>query len=178
MSESKQSLGQKALQGFKEYFAIALYLFIVFALFTTYKAVVLAEHHIDFAPHGFALINALALAKVILVAQKFRLGDQFPDAPLIYPTLLKSFAFAILLACFKLAEQAVVNLFHGRSLLETVSSVGDGPWKSVLSITLLLFVVLIPFFGFIELQRVFGRDRLVGAFFRPQRLLNTEPARS
>jgi hypothetical protein len=27
--------------------------------------------------------------------------------------------------------------------------------------------VLVPFFGFTELRRVFGGDRLVGAFFRP-----------
>jgi len=38
-------------------------------MFAFYKAMLLAEHNVDFAPHGFALINALALAKVILIAQ-------------------------------------------------------------------------------------------------------------
>jgi hypothetical protein len=32
--------------------------------------------------------------------------------------------------------------------------------------------VLIPFFGFTELRRVFGDDRLIGVFFRPRHLLN------
>jgi hypothetical protein len=45
--------------------------------------------------HGIALSNALALAKVMVVARKFRLADQFEDALLIYTTLLKSAAFTL-----------------------------------------------------------------------------------
>jgi len=41
-----------------------------------------------------------------------------------------------------------------------------------LSLIALLFVVLVPFFGFTELRRVFGKERLEGAFFRPRHLLN------
>jgi hypothetical protein len=100
VSESKRTLKQRAVHGMREYFVNSLYLFIVFSLFILYKSVILAEHHIDFAMHGFALINALALAKVMLIAQELHLADQFRDAPLIYPTLLKSFVFTILLAGF------------------------------------------------------------------------------
>lgn len=39
----------------------------------------------------------------------------------------------------------------------------------------LLFVMLIPFFGFNELRRVFGGERLVGVFFRPRYLTNLPP---
>ena len=38
------------------------------------------EHHISFAPHGLALINSLALAKVMLVAEELHLGDRFRDS--------------------------------------------------------------------------------------------------
>ncbi len=51
----------------------------MFSLFVVYKWVVLAQNHIDFALHGFALFNALALAKVMLVAQNLHLADQFRD---------------------------------------------------------------------------------------------------
>jgi hypothetical protein len=36
----------------------------------------------------------------------------------------------------------------------------------------------VPFFGFTELWRVFGPERLVGVFFRPRRLLNLPPTES
>jgi hypothetical protein len=178
MKDAKRTLKQKAVDEVREYLVISLYLFVVFSLFVFYKSVILAEHHIDFAPHGFALINALALAKVMLVAQELHLADQFRDAPLIYPTLLKSFVFAIVLACFKIAEEATIGRFHGKSFHESISNLGGGSWMGILTLTVLLFVVLIPFFGFTELRRAFGEDRLVGVFFRSRQLLNLPPAGS
>ena len=172
MSEIKRTLKQKAVHEMREYLVMSFYLFVVFSLFVIYKSVILAEHHIDFALHGFALINALALAKVMLVAQELHLADQLRDAPLIYPTLLKSFVFTLVLACFKIAEEAAVGMFHGKSFHESIAVLGGGSWKEGLCLTGLLFVVLIPFFGFTELRRVFGEERLVGVFFRLRRLLN------
>ena len=172
MSDAKRTLKQKAVHEAGEYLVISLYLFVVFSLFVLYKSVILAEYHIDFALHGFALINALALAKVMLVAQELHLADQFRDAPLIYPTLLKSLVFTIVLACLKIAEDAAIGRFHGKSFHESLSDLGGGSWKGILILTVLLFFVLIPFFGFTELRRAFGEDRLVGAFFRSRHLLN------
>src|ERR1035438_235407 len=104
MNDAKRTVKQKAVQGMMEYLFISFYLGVVLSLFTVYKVVILAEHNIDFAPHGFAIINALALAKIILVAQELHFAEQLRDAPLIYPTLLKSFAFTMLLAFFKVVE--------------------------------------------------------------------------
>jgi hypothetical protein len=178
VSETKLTLKQRAFRGAREYLMISLYLFVVFGLFAIYKSVILAEQHIDFEPQGLALINALALGKVILIAQELHFAEQFQGAPLIYPTLLKSFAFTIVLACFKIIEEAVVGmLFHGKSFQDSIAAIAGGSWKGFFTFMVLLFVVLIPFFGFTELRRVFG-DRLVGAFFRPRHLLNLPPAES
>jgi hypothetical protein len=176
MSETKQTLKHKAAHEMREYLVMAFYLFVVFSLFVVYKSVILAEHHISFALHGFALFDALALAKVMLLAQELHLGEQFHDAPLIYPTLLKAFVFTIVLACFKIAEEAVVGMLHHKSFHESIADLGGGTWKAILCLTFLLFVVLVPFFGFTELRRVFGPDRLVGVFFRPRHSLNLPPA--
>jgi cytochrome c oxidase subunit IV len=175
MSDAKQTLKQKAVHEVKGYLVISFYLFVVFSLFVIYTSVILAEHHIDFALHGFALINALALAKVILIAQELHLFDWFRDAPLIYPTLLKSFVFTIVLACFKIAEEAVIGGFHRKSFHESTDVIAGASWKGDLTLVFLLFVVLIPFFGFTELRRVFGEDRMVGVFFRSRHLLNLPP---
>lgn len=140
-----------------------------------HKSLVLSEHHIDYRLHGFALINALALAKVILVAQRLHLADQFGDAPLIYPTLIKTFVFTVLLACFKVAEDAFVGRLRGMSLHQSLADVGDGSWSAILVLTALFFVMLLPFFGFGELRRVLGADRLMTIFLRPRHQWNEEP---
>ena len=172
MSESKRTFKERVFHGMREYLLIALYLFVVFSLFSTYKAVILAEHKIELAPHGLALINALALGKVILFGEELHLANHFRDAPLIYPTLLKSFVYTLLLACFKIVEEVVVGMYHGEPFGESFAVFAGGSWKGVLSFTVLMCVVLIPFFGFTELRRVLGEDRLVGAFFRARHLLN------
>jgi hypothetical protein len=174
VGEAKRTLKQKAVNEMREYLIYSTYLFLVFSLLIVYKGVVLAEYHIDFALHGFALLNALALAKIMLIAQHLHLADQLNDAPLFYPTITKSFAFSIVLACFKVAEDSAVGMFHGKTFHQSIAALG-GSWQSILSLTALLFVMLIPFFGFNELRRVFGGDRLMALFFR-SRLLDLPSA--
>ena len=172
MSESQHRLKQRVAHELREYLVISFYLFAVFSLFTVHKALILSEHHIDYTLHGFALINALALAKVMLVAQELHFGEWLDDTPLIYPTLLKSFAFTVVLACFKVGEDFILGRWHGKSFHESVADLGGGSWQGILTLTALMFVMLIPFFGFTELRRVFGADRLFAVFFRPRNLVN------
>lgn len=172
MNEIKRTLKTRVVHMAREYVVLSCYLFVVFSLFVIYKSEILAEHHIDYTLHGLALFNALALAKVMLTAQELHLADQFRDAPLIYPTLVKSFAFTILVGCFKIAEQAATGMFHGKSFHESTAVIAGASWKGDLIFLFLFFVMLIPFFGFTELRRVFGSERILGAFFRPLHLLN------
>ena len=165
MIPSKSTLKQKAWQGMKDYFIISLYLWLIFGLFVIYQSVILAEHDIPFAMHGFALINALALAKVMLIAREFNFADNFKDAPLIIPTLFKSAAFAVILGCFKILEEIGVGLYHGRSISESIIEVVGGRIEGILVFIALLAVELIPFFGFTELRRVFGEGKLERLFF-------------
>jgi hypothetical protein len=162
----------------KECLVIALYLWVIFGLLTIHKAMILAEHHIEFAAHGIALFNALALSKVMLVARKLRLADQFKDAPLIYPTLLKSAAFTVVLACFKILEEAALGMYRGKTFQGSIAEIGGGTWKGILSLSVLVSVLLIPFFGYTELARVFGGGKLEKVFFRPRHLLNLPQERS
>jgi hypothetical protein len=166
------TLKQKAYRELKEFLFIALYLWVVFGLFVLYKSVVLNEEHFSYLAHGLALINALALAKVILIARAFHLGDRANDAPLIYGTVLKSALFSLLLAACKILEDAGVGLYHGKSFSESIADLGGGTLKGILTLTLLMFVVLIPFFGFSELQSVLGEGKLGQFFLRPRHALN------
>ncbi|HTZ89327.1 MAG TPA: hypothetical protein VMA71_03245 [Alloacidobacterium sp.] len=165
MNAPNRTLKQRAYHGLKHYLLLTFYLWLVFALLILYKSVILSEHHIPFAANGFALINALALAKVMMVAREFHLGDWFKEAPLIYPTLLKSAIFAALLGCFKMLEEALVGLYHGKTFSESLAGLGGGTVEGILSLMAILAVALIPFFGFSELRRVVGEGKLEKLFF-------------
>lgn len=170
MVKSSRDIKRFAYEQLKEFFVTALYLWVVFGLLVMFKSVVLAEQQIPFTYHGFAIINALALAKVMLTAKDLHVGERFDDAPLIYPTLLKSALFTIVLACFKILEDAAIGMYHGQSFQQSMADLGGGTWKAVLTLTLLLFVILIPFVGYGELRRALGEGRLEQIFFRHRSL--------
>jgi hypothetical protein len=96
MTDAKSSLNHKAYQGFNNYLILPCYFWMILALLVLYRSVTLSEHRIPFAPHAFALLNALVLAKVILIAQKI-VGEWFNETALIYTTLLKSAVCGVLL---------------------------------------------------------------------------------
>ena len=101
----------------------------------------------------------------MLVAQELHFADRFKEAPLIYPTLFKSAAFAIVLGCFKILEETLIGLYHGRSFNESIAEIGGGTAYGILSLMLILFVLLIPFFGIAELRAIFGEDKMRKLFF-------------
>jgi len=171
MGEPTRTLKQKAYQGLKEYIAISCYLWLVFGLFVLYRSVLLSER-ISVVAHGEALINALALGKVMLVAQELHFAEKFKDKPLIYATLFKSVAFALILGCFKILEEICIGLYHGKSAGQSIAEVGGGTLYGILAMTAILAVLLIPFFAFTELRGIFGKEKLAGLFFTSGRLPN------
>ena len=74
----------------------------------------------------------------------------------------------MILACFKILEDAAVRLYHGKSFADSIADLGAGTVQGILILTLLLFVVLIPFVGFGELKRVLGEGKLKQLFFQPR----------
>jgi hypothetical protein len=165
---SKPTLKQKAYHELKEFFGIALYLWVILALFQLYRSLLLREEHMSVVVHqGFAIINALALGKVLLIAKALHLGDWADRWPLIYPTLLKSALFTIVLACFKILEDAGLGMYRGKSFQESIADLGGGTLNGILCVSLIMFVTLIPFFVVTELQGVLGQGKLMQLFFRP-----------
>jgi hypothetical protein len=165
VDEPKRTLKQKAYQGFKDYVAISCYLWLVFGLLVIYKSVILSEQHVSFVAHGVALFNALALGKVMLVAQELHFADHFKEKPLIYPTVFKSIAFAIVLGCFKILEESLIGLYHGKSFTTSIAGIGGGTLKGILSLVAIVAVLLVPFFGFTELRNVLSEVELHKVFF-------------
>jgi hypothetical protein len=153
-------LKDKAVHQVTQFLYIFLYLFVLLGLFAIDRSIVLEQHNLHFTDYGFALINALVLAKVILVAEDLHLGRNFEDGPLLYPILLKSLLFALVLMGFHILESTVEGLWHGKTVLESVSGIGGGGIKGILSVGIIMFITLIPFFAFREISRVLGPTAL------------------
>jgi hypothetical protein len=159
-------LKEKAFDEFKRFIVIFLYLWVVFGLLSIHKSIVLVQNHLDYPEHVFAIINALIFAKVLLIGEHFHLGTRFKDRPLIYPILHKCFVFTALLICFHIVESVLVGVWHGNTIMDSIPPIMGGSVKGLLSVAVMCFVVLLPFFGFREIGEVMGRRELWTLIFK------------
>ena len=71
-----------ALEEGKQFLGIFIYLAIVFGMFVLHEWLVLSQEHINYRFYGIAFINALVLAKILLLAEHFHFAEQFKNKPL------------------------------------------------------------------------------------------------
>src|SRR3984893_10321176 len=131
LHERKLSLKQRAFDAVVKFLAIALYLWVTVGVFALHQWVVSAKDHIDYHFFGFALINALILGKVMLVAEDLHFADWFKDRPCIYPILYKAVAFSILFLVFDVVEELIVGVFKGKTIAQSIPSIGGGTLSGV-----------------------------------------------
>jgi hypothetical protein len=149
-----------------EYWVTAAYLMLYFGAFAWYRRLILAEYRITYLNYGVAIIEALVLAKVILIGDLLRLGHRFGNRPLIVPTVIRSAIFTVWIWIFSIGESAIKGLLHGAGLIGGFNEfMGKGKFQ-LLASSLVVFFTFIPFFAFRELNRMMGEGRIWRAFFR------------
>ena len=79
----------------------------------------------------------------MLVAEDLHFADWFKDRPLIYPILCKAVAFSILFLGFDVAEEVLLGVFKGRTIGQSIPSIGGGSLSGVFFIGIILSVALI-----------------------------------
>ncbi|MGA7316861.1 MAG: hypothetical protein WBX22_23145 [Silvibacterium sp.] len=161
---SRHHLKESAFDEFKRFVVIFLYLWVVFALLSIHKSIILLERYLDSQEHTFAIINAFIFAKVLLIGENLHLGTRFSDKPLIHPVLHKCFVFTVVLLCFHIAESVLVGVWHGRMVADSFPPIIGGCVKGMLSVSVICFVVLLPFFAFREVSRMVGRREMWDVF--------------
>jgi len=161
----KRRFKEKIIHEMSEYWINVAYLTLVFAAFTQYRRFILAAHDITYTNYWVAVIEALILAKVIMIGDALRLSRGLEDKPLIYSTVYKSVVFTLFVAVFTLFEYAIKGMWAGKGLAGgLVEYFGKGPHE-FLAESLIIFVALIPFFGVRELGRVLGKEKIRALFF-------------
>jgi hypothetical protein len=162
---AKAPLHQRAIHEFKELVFISLYLYITLGAVILVKTAVLHAEGIEYAPWGIAIVKAVVLAKFMLLGDAMKIGVRFGARPLIWPTLYKAFAFLVLLIILTVIEEAVVGLFHHRSIAASLGELVGPRLEETLAGYLIMLLVLIPYFAFRVLGEALGEGRLTRMFF-------------
>ena len=148
------------------YWVNVLYLSLIFAAFTQYRRLLLAAHDITYTNYWIAVIEALILAKVIMIGDALHLARGLDEKPLIFPTVYKTVVFSFFVGVFTVLEYAIKGLWHGKGLAGGVADFLDKGLHEPLAGCLVIFVALLPFFAVKELARVIGVENMRNLFFR------------
>lgn len=167
--EKKKNIKEKVVDEIYLMLAYTIFFTLVFFAIALYTSLILGEYGISYFHFGYSIIEALILAKVILIGQHFRLGERYTDCPLIIPTLYKSVIFTLFVFAFSVLEHFVKGIWEGRPFKEVYESFYTLNIDAILARALVLFFVFILFFAFTETARVIGMDKLANLFLGKQK---------
>ena len=166
MALDKTQLKEKAKEEGRLLFLVTAYLAAFFAAFLTYRRLISREFGVTAFHYGAALIEAVVIAKVILIGKALGLGKKATRRSLAFSVLRSSLAYGALVAVFTILEHIVEGLVHGKSLAASVEAMWHQGLPEILGRVLVMFVAFIPFFAFWELGRLIGDKKLADLFVR------------
>ncbi len=152
----------KAAHEGRELLVLFLYLAFFFCALVVYNMLLLRQYHVEYLNLSFALINALVVAKVILIGDYMHLGRRYEDRPLWLSATAKAFLFGLLVFAFHVLEELIKRLVHGG---DVANASGDIRIDQLLARSLIIFCTFIPLFGFRELRRLLGEEEFHSLLF-------------
>jgi hypothetical protein len=159
----RANVKQKAVHELQEFFWIFLYLAFFFCAFATYSMLLLNEFHVSYFIFGTALINALVVAKVILIGEYAHLGKKHETKPLFLSAAHKAILFSLLVFAFHIVEEMIKRRWHGENFATAYHGIRI---NELLARSVVIFCTFLPLFAFRELRRVLGEDNFSSLFFR------------
>lgn len=164
--EKRTGWKPRIIHELREYAVNVVYLALFFGAFTWYRRLILAEYGISYVHYGVALVEALILAKIVMIGDVLGLARKLEEKPLILTTLYDTLVFSLWVVVFSLVEHMVVGLVRGEGLRGGVDELMRQGAYELLARALVMFFAFIPFFAFREMERVQGEGRIWALFFR------------
>lgn len=163
--EQTAGLKEKAKEEMRLLLVISVYLAAVFASFLTYRRLVSREFGVTAFHYGFALIEALIVAKVILIGRALGVGRR-QAGTLAGAVLRQAVLYGLLVGAFTVLEHVLEALAHHKGFQGAIDAIVQQGIYEILGRTLILFVALIPFFAFWELGKQLGEENAFELLFR------------
>jgi len=156
-SPAKPGIGARLRHELIEFAIIACYLYIAFGVLIAFKFTILKGQGVAWAPWGIALVKALILGKFILLLQAMKLGEG--GDVVVWRIVRKTGLFVIALFVLNGLEELGMGHLHGKTnaqIAEDMAGLLSGPFV----ISVLMFLILAPYFAYRELDDRLGEGSL------------------
>lgn len=158
MTQDSPSRRAKLAHEFRSYLLLAGYMFLCFLAFAAYKAAVLAEEGVHFAPVAFAAVKALVLSKFLMLGEALPMVTRDRGGSLLHATLHRSLWLLLLLAVLMVVEEVLRAWIRGAMGFEELGQdLARRHWEMAAALAL-LWLVLLPYVGIKQLAARLGEE--------------------
>ncbi len=171
-TEPKKTMKQKAAHEGKELLILFVYLGFFFCALVTYKTLLLKGYENVSLDYGFALINALVIAKVILMGDFVKAVHKYESRPLILSVFYKAFLYGLLVFAFHIVEELVKEFIHHGDIGKAFHEV---QLDQTAIRCLIIFCTFLSLFGFRELRRAIGEEEFHNMVLRTSGSAKAKP---
>ena len=145
-----------------------IFFFIVFQLLAFTRALILKEYGIQVSIFLNATIAALIVGKVVLIADKLPMVNRFPNKPLIYNILWKTFIYMVAALLIRYVEHLIPLIREYKNLKVANNHLLDEVvWSHFWFVQIWLLICFFMYSTIRELVRILGRKQVRSMFFGP-----------
>lgn len=145
-----------------------VFFFIVFQLLAFTRALILKEYGIEVSTFVNATLGALIVGKVVLVADLLPIMNRFPNKPLLYNIVWKTFIYMVAAILVRYVENLIPLILKYKNLAEANRHLLDeAVWPYFWLVQVWLTVCFLMYCTTRELIRILGRKQMRTMFFGP-----------
>jgi hypothetical protein len=164
-AKSEPQIGHRMAGELRRLFQVFLYMLVCVGAILYFRMSIPGAQNAGLWHFGYAIVKALLLAKFILLGHMLHIGERHRGRPLFYSSLYQALALFILLIVLLGLEEGLVGLVHGHSIRASIDEVLGNSLHLVVSEGLLLFLLLVPYVAFLQLNDALGPGTLKRLLF-------------
>ncbi len=156
--ERRSGAKQRLAEELREYLWLALYLYACIGAIFVYRIALLEDHGIGHVEVGVAAVKALVLAKFAMLGRMAGVGTTRASSAFLPAVLRAAFGMLLVLVLLTAVEEIVVGALRHRGPEGALAAIAGGQWAEVAAGILLLWLILLPYLAFRQLEAALGED--------------------
>lgn len=157
---------EKVRDELREFLIITLFFTVVLGVFNLYRRLTLGETGVSYAHYGITLVEALILAKIVLIGEALNLQLVGGARRSIFGVaVLRSILFAVLVLLFTILERVVDGLIHRMGWAGIAQLIVEHGLHEFVARVIMMFAAFLPFFALWELRQRLGPRRFFELWF-------------
>ena len=145
-----------------------VFFFVVFQLLALTRSLILKGYGIQVSTFLKATMAALVVGKVVLVADLLPMINRFPNKPLIYNVVWKTFICMVAALLVRYIEHLIPYIGEYKDLtLASSHHLDEIVWPYFWLVQLWLLVCFLMYYTMREVGRILGRERVRSMFIGP-----------